>query len=142
MIQRIQSVWLLLAAVAGFMTTEAPVFKATLPSNVLYSLMATDSLLLFALLIGISCLALIAIFLFKQRPTQFKICIIGIILAIVAIALQVKEVEDYKAKTPAMVKGTYQLGGLLPVLMIIFLIMAARGIYKDQKLVKSLDRLR
>ena len=142
MIQRMQSVWLLLAAVCGFMTTEAAIFKATLANNTPGTVMASNSLLLFALLIGIACLAIIGIFFFKKRPTQFKLCIIGIILAIVAVALEVKDVEDYKSVNPALVKGTYQLGALLPLLMIIFLILAARGIYKDQKLVKSLDRLR
>jgi hypothetical protein len=136
-----QSVWLLLTALCGFMTTETALFKATLANNVVFSLMATGSLLLFAVLIGIACLAAIGIFLFKKRPTQFKLCIIGIILAILAVALEVMKVENYKTATP-MVRGTYQWGGLLPVLMIIFLIMAARGIYKDEKLVKSLDRLR
>jgi hypothetical protein len=142
MIQRIQSIWLLLAAIAGFLITEAPIFKATLANNVQRSVMATDSLLLFALIIGIACLCVIGIFLFKKRPTQIRLCIICIILSIVAVALEVKNVEDYKTATPGLVKGTYQLGALLPILMIIFLIMAARAIYKDQKLVKSLDRLR
>jgi len=142
MIQRIQSIWLLLAAICGFLVTEAPVFKVTLANNVQRSIMATDSLLLFAVIIGVSCLCAIGIFLFKKRPTQFRLCIISIILTIAAIALEVKNVEDYKAATPGILKGTYQLGALLPILMIIFLIMAARAIYKDQKLVKSLDRLR
>jgi hypothetical protein len=142
MIQRIQSVWLLLAAICGFLTTEAPVFKAVLAGNSQpYMLMATDSLLLFAVIMGTACLCLIAIFLFKRRPTQFKLSVICIILSAIALALQVRMVETYKT-TPGIVKGTYQIGGLLPVLMIIFLILAARGIYKDQKLVKSLDRLR
>lgn len=143
MIQRIQSVWLLLAALCGFLVlTDAPIFKATLANNVVRNLSANDSLLLFALIIGIACLSLIGIFLFKKRPTQIRLCIIGIILSIVAVVLEVKNVEDYKTATPGLVKGAYQLGALLPILMIIFLILAARGIYKDQKLVKSLDRLR
>jgi len=142
MIQRIQSVWLLLAAICGFLTTEAPIFKATLANNTLRSVMANDSLLLFAIIIGIACLCFIDIFLFKKRPTQIRLCIISIILTIVAIALEVKNVEDYKTATPGMVKGSYQFGALLPILIIVFLIMAIRGINKDQKLVKSLDRLR
>jgi hypothetical protein len=143
MIQRIQSVWLLLAAICGFLTTEAAIFKATLQGNGQpYSMMATDSLLLFAVIMGTACLCLIGIFLFKKRPIQFKLSIIGIILSVLALALQVKMVEGYKSTTPTMIKGTYQFGGLLPVLMIIFLILAARAIYKDEKLVKSLDRLR
>lgn len=142
MIQRIQSIWLLMAAICGFLVIEAPIFKVTMANNAFSYVLAANSLLLYALIIGIACLCVIAIFLFKKRPTQARLCIISIILAIAAVALEVKNVEDYKKATPGMVKGTYQLGALLPILMIIFLIMATRGIYKDQKLVKSLDRLR
>jgi len=136
-----QSVWLLLVAACGFMTTEAPIFKGVSANNAPSILMAADSLLLFALLIGISCLALIGIFLFKKRPTQFKLCIISILLAAVAVALEVMNVTGFKT-AKSITTGTYQLGSLLPLLMIIFLILAARGIYKDEKLVKSLDRIR
>ncbi|MBS1563288.1 MAG: DUF4293 domain-containing protein [Bacteroidetes bacterium] len=142
MIQRIQSIWLLLAAISGFLIMKAPIFEITLANNTLRSVMATDSLLLFALVIGIASLCVISIFLFKKRPTQFRLCILSIVLAIAAVALEVKNVEDYKSGTPGLLKGTYQPGALLPILMIIFLIMAARAIYKDEKLVKSLDRLR
>jgi len=131
-----------MAAICGFLVIEAPIFKVTMANNAFSYVLAANSLLLYALIIGIACLCVIAIFLFKKRPTQARLCIISIILAIAAVALEVKNVEDYKKATPGMVKGTYQLGALLPILMIIFLIMATRGIYKDQKLVKSLDRLR
>jgi len=142
MIQRIQSVWLLLAAICGFLATKPPIFSGTLANNAPADLLVGNSLLLFALLVGIACLCSIAIFLFKNRPIQIRLCIVNIILAVAAIALEVKNVEDYKKATPGMVKGAYQLGALLPILIIIFLIMAIRGIHKDQKLVKSLDRLR
>jgi len=142
MIQRIQSVWLLLAAICGFLATKAPIFSGTLANNSAIDLVAANSLLLFAVLVGIACLCCIAIFLFKNRPIQIRLCMVNIILAIGAIALEVKNVEDFKTGPPAIAKGAYQLGALLPILIIIFLIMAIRGIYKDQKLVKSLDRLR
>lgn len=123
------------------MIGDPSIYKATLANGSMSYLSASNSLLLYALMIGIGCLCLIAIFLFKKRPTQNRLCIISILLAIAAIALEVKNAESYKAQ-PGFVKGTYQLAALLPILMIIFLIMAIRGIHKDQKLVKSLDRLR
>ena len=142
MIQRKQTIWLLLAALCGFAMAKVPIFEATLSTNVIQQVMASDSLLLFALITGIAILAIICIFLFKNRTLQFKLVIITIILALAGIALQVWKVEGYKTATTNISKGTYQVGGLLPVAMVIFLILAARGIYKDEKLVKSLDRLR
>jgi peptidoglycan/LPS O-acetylase OafA/YrhL len=141
MLQRIQTIWLLLAAACGFSMYKVSIFEATLANNVIYKLSATESLLLFAVLMSIACLSLIAIFLFKNRPLQSKIVFISILLSIAAIALEVWQIEKYKSSV-TITKGTYEFGGLLPIVMTIFLILAARGIRKDEKLVKSLDRLR
>jgi peptidoglycan/LPS O-acetylase OafA/YrhL len=141
MLQRIQTIWLLLAAACGFSMYKVSIFEATLANNVIYKLSATESLLLFAVLMSVACLSLIAIFLFKNRPLQSKIVIISILLSIGAIALEVWQIQNYKSANP-ITKGTYEFGGLLPIVITIFLILAARGIRKDEKLVKSLDRLR
>lgn len=141
MIQRIQTVWLLLAVVCGFGMTKIPLFSATLPDTTTRELIATESLLLFAIVIVIAALALVTIFLFKNRPLQLKLTIFGIIASIGVIALEVYEIGQFKVAN-AIISGTYQWGGLLPIFMLIFFFLAARGIYKDQKLVKSLDRLR
>ena len=141
MLQRIQTIWLLLAAACGFSMYKVSIFEATLANNVIYKLSATESLLLFAVLMSVACLSLIAIFLFKNRPLQSKIVLISILLSISAIALEVWQIEKYKSSA-TITKGTYEFGGLLPIVMTIFLILAARGIRKDEKLVKSLDRLR
>ena len=39
-------------------------------------------------------------------------------------------------------RANYLLPAFLPVVMVVCLFLAARGIYKDEKLIKSLDRLR
>jgi hypothetical protein len=141
MIQRIQTIWLALAAACGFMMARAPLFNATLADNTMREYLATESLLAFALIIGVAILSVIAIFLFKNRTTQFKLAVTGILLSAIIVGLQVWAVENFK-KTIPLVKGTYQWGGLLPIAMFIFLWLAARAIRKDEKLVKSLDRLR
>lgn len=141
MIQRIQTVWLLLAAACGFGMIKVPLFSATLPDTSVRDLIATESLLLYAIVILISVMALATIFLFKNRPLQLKLSIFGIIASIGIITLEVYEIGVFKT-TYAITSGTYQWGGLLPIFMLIFFFLAARGIYKDQKLVKSLDRLR
>jgi hypothetical protein len=141
MIQRIQSVWLALAAICGFAMAKVPLFAATLPDGTVRHFLATESLLSFALAVGIATLATVTIFLFKNRKTQLQLVWLGILLSAVVIGLQVYSVEGFKTSTN-MTQGTYQWGGLLPIAMLIFLILAARGIRKDEKLIKSLDRLR
>lgn len=141
MIQRIQSVWLLLAAVCGFALTEVPLFIARMPNNVIKNVLGTESLAFFAASIGIACLALACIFLFKKRTLQFKLSVIGVIASALLTLLEVWQTEKLKTGTQ-LVKGSYYWGGLLPIAMIIFFILAARGIYRDERLIKSLDRLR
>ena len=141
MLQRIQTIWLLLAAACGFSMYKVTIFEAVLPNNTYYRLSATESLLLFAVIMSTACLSLIAVFLYKKRPLQGRIAIIGIILSIVATGVEVWKIDSYKSGV-TIIKGTYAWGGLLPIIMAVLLILAARGIYKDEKLVRSLDRLR
>jgi hypothetical protein len=141
MIQRIQSVWFLLAAVCGFAMSQVPLFIASFANNVTKNVVATESLLLFALSIAAALLAVFCIFLFRNRSLQFKLGIVGVLLSLLSIGLQVWQIEQFKA-TNALVKGTYYWGGLLPIAMTIFFILASRGVYKDERLVKSVDRLR
>ncbi len=141
MIQRVQSVWLFLAALCGFALTQIPLFIGTLANNVIKRIIATESLLLFALSICVACLAVACIFLFRNRPLQFKLTVTGVIISIAVIALEVWLIETFKTRN-TLIKGTYYWGGLLPIAMTIFFILAARGIYKDERLIKSNDRLR
>jgi len=141
MIQRVQTIWLLLAAVCGFALTQVPLFTGRLPNEIIRRVLATESLLLFALIIGAACLALACIFLFKNRPLQFKLSVTGVILSIIITGLEVWYIEGFK-RANALVKGTYYWGGLLPIAMVILFILATRGIYKDEKVIKSLNRLR
>jgi hypothetical protein len=78
---------------------------------------------------------LINIFNFKARSKQFWITIGLVVLSLLNIFL-------YWRATSHFLEGAYSLGALLSVAIPIFLFMAARGIRKDEKLVKSADRLR
>src|SRR5580693_3726316 len=106
MLQRIQTIWLLLASACGFSMYRVTLFEAILPNNTYYRLSATESLLLFAVIISIAILSLIAVFLFKKRPLQGRIVIIGIILSVAAIGLEVLEINSYKSSV-SITKGTY-----------------------------------
>lgn len=141
MIQRIQTVWLLLAAIIAFTYTQVPLFTGTLPDAVEIRFLPTEDLLLFALAVAVGLLAATAIFLFKNRSLQMKLCFFGLLGSIALIALEVFKLESFKTDN-ALTKGTYAWGSLLPILLVVFFILAWRGIRRDQKLIKSLDRLR
>jgi hypothetical protein len=64
-----------------------------------------------------------------------------VILSVGFIFLEYIRVEQFKTDN-LIQTGSYQIGALLPILMVVFFFLAARGIYRDEKLVKSMDRLR
>ena len=98
----------------------------------------TCALPIFILLILIS---FGAIALFKKRPLQSRLCLLGIVLCIALVVLEDHQVDVIKA-SPLYSSGSWMPGIALPIIIIVPLILAMRGIRKDQKLVRSLDRLR
>jgi hypothetical protein len=141
MIQRLQSVWLLLAAICAFVTYTLILYSGAVADGSQRLFALGDHFVMVALIIAIGVLCLATIFLFKNRKLQFRLTILAIVLTVGYLVLQYVSIEQFKTKN-AIVTGSYHVAALLPILVIIFLIMAARGIYKDDKLVKSLDRLR
>ena len=141
MIQRVQTIWLLLAAIAGFIITKVPLYQGILAGQAVKKYFSTENLLLSGVAIVAILSAIIAIFLFKNRSAQIKLTIFGILASVAFIALEIWQAENF-AKSNNVLKLSYLWGSLLPVTMIFFFILAAVNIRKDTKLVKSLDRLR
>jgi|SRR5690606_1429798 len=141
MIQRIQSLWLLVVVIAGFATYSLNLFIGTLPDGTKRVFPLAESLLLAIGSIILAILALICIFLYKNRKLQFRLSVLGAIFSFGFLFLEYTIVEKLKA-SENIISGSYQIGAILPIVMGIFFIIAARSIYKDEKLVKSLDRLR
>lgn len=145
MIQRIQSVWLLVAALMNAGLFYFDLYRAhaiTGAVDTLVRLRVADhfpSLLLTLVLIA---LPLVAIFMFRNRKQQRSMIMLSIVAIAGFIALVLMRVGNLTNQTPTPVNGTYWIGAVLPVISAVFLIMALRGINKDEKLVKSLDRLR
>jgi hypothetical protein len=149
MIQRIQSLFLLLAAIAGGTMGSFNLWKARLTRGNVASedyFNATSSYLIFIVLMVSTILALVTIFLYKNRKLQFRLTVLNIFLAIAVLCLIYFKVQGKAnalvSEGATIVSATFLLPAFLPVVMIVCLFLAARGIYKDEKLIKSLDRLR
>jgi hypothetical protein len=103
--------------------------------------LAPESLLLLILITLSVILSVGSVFLFRNRPLQKKLSLLGVLLSVSVLALEVIQVEELrKSLTP--VSGLWQFGALMPVLMMVCYILAFIGIRKDEALIKSLDRLR
>ncbi len=144
MLQRIQTIWLLLAGVAAFLTLKLPYYSgmklqtdpAVPVSYTKLTGMEPFQLLLVTTAIGI--IAFITIGLYKNRVLQLRLCVVAIVLEAVLIFLYYQVI---KSKYVAG-QGDYALTALIHSLIILFLFLAARNINKDEKLIKESDRLR
>lgn len=141
MIQRVQTIWLLIASALGFVEIKAPLYEGVLAGQTVKELTANQSLPLFALTAAVAVLALVTIFLYKNRSAQMTLIITGIFVSAALIGLEVWQENKFQ-QINGIQKGSFEWGALLPVAIIISLLLAARNISKDNKLIKSLDRLR
>ena len=136
MIQRIQSIWLLVASVVTFLTLKFSFYSGTyLPDNQYHQLNGTENILLMITTIALGVLTLITIFLYKTRIIQLRLCIAGILLDLLLLFLYYRAIQNFS-------KGEYAITAALHILIIIALIFAASGINKGEKLIRSSDRLR
>ena len=135
MIQRIQTIWLLLASACAFLTMKFAFFVGTNAQTPFNEFNATNNMILLVLSSVLGTLCLFNIFIFKQRKLQLWLCILAIIISTLNIYLYFVYKKDYPTSNLAL---TSVFAFLIPI----FLIFAAKGIYKDQKLVKSMNRLR
>lgn len=147
-IQRIQSVYLLIAIIlmAVFAFFPALSFQVGDRSFVYGALEAgkvgathIDPLMLM-LVVLITFLALIDIFLYKNLQRQMTVCFVDIIIGLamlVAIGIQA-----YLFGTRESVTMNWQWTLLLPVLSVIFLMMAHKSMSSDKKKLRDAYRLR
>ena len=68
--------------------------------------------------------------------------VMAIVINIGLISSLVMRVGNFTNQNPAPTNTSYMPGIVMPIVAMIFLFMAIGGIRKDQKLVRSLDRLR
>jgi phosphatidylserine synthase len=138
MIQRIQSVWLFLASVFNAITFRFPFYvgdwnKDAVEQTIDLNAQSTTVLTIITVLTGI--LAFVNIFLFSNRKLQLQLTIAGLGLSVLLLVLYFLEISNFN-------RGDIALWSLFYFAILVFYILAARGIRKDQKLIRSLDRLR
>ncbi len=136
MLQRIQSVWLLLASVCAFLTLKFPFYSGTNAKGISsYQLNGMENIILLSITLLVALFSLVILFLFKKRKLQFRLCFVLILIEVALIFLYYKEYQTFTL-------GTYSLSALLHLFIVLFVLFAAKAINKDEKLIKSSDRLR
>jgi len=139
MIQRIQTVWLFLAALFAALTYKFPFYTGNIISkeNVhLYEkLVASSSFLLLIFTAALVAGTIFIIFMYKNRKQQIWLTVAAAGLSIINIILYFTELKKFNS-------GSMSLTSVFALAIPVFLIVAINGMWKDEKLVKSLDRLR
>ena len=124
MLQRIQTVHLLLAAVI-----YATMF--VIPHSVGDKLRTVDAVFISALIT----FTVVVIFSYKNRKKQIRLGYLSLLFSLVffsMIAFAGNALEDEKAR----------VGAMLPLAAMLFIFLAIRAIKKDEELVRSSERLR
>lgn len=135
MIQRIQSIYLLLAALLPLYVGIFPLFpkEYLLFGSISYNV----PIILFGMLSGV--LILINIFNFKDRKKQFVVNRVAILLNFILLGLMIFGLLNLSGEEKSSVKG---IEPYFILISIVLLVLANKAIKKDEELVKSVDRLR
>lgn len=139
MIQRLQTVYMLLAVVIISLMFFLPISNAPRTQTGPFvdgdlDLYDNISLLSSVLVVMISGIA--NIFLYKNRKTQMLISVISSLLSIETFSLAL--IYTFTAAASACLS----IGFIFPLISFIFFLLSYRGIKKDDDLVKSSNRLR
>ena len=171
MIQRIQTLWLLLAvllSVAAFFFPLAnfgfefkgeqlsAIYKILPVKTAPYQYNAAWTVLIANCITGIT--AFITVFLYKNRRLQMRVLAFAFLFSLAEMALiffyqadagLTEAVTNICKGTPQIIdsvlqnaKITYNIASYFPLIQLVFFVFAMNGIKKDEALVKSSERLR
>ena len=155
MIQRIQSVFLLLAFAASLACFFFPIASFWGDMYVVklgllgveeefpYDEEWPNTVLLPAVMGLVGFLSFITIFLYKRRHVQMRLIRFNMLLNIVYLALIFfYYVPEMEVITVSNADYIHEAGIYLSIVPLIFLVLALRFIRRDEKLVRAADRLR
>ncbi len=150
MLQRVQTVFLFIITALSVLLAIVPFQKvSTYEITFLVSVKPdtvpgmTKSLILFPVIINhlIAVLALITIFLFKNRKMQMKLCtVIALVSVLLTALLYVFNYVEVQNSNDSVT--SFYIGSYFPIAMIVFSILSRIYIKKDEELVRSADRIR
>ena len=162
MIQRRQTIYMLLAVIASALLFFTPLMSFNADGEVMrftifgiknpietMSFSATYTWPLVVLTILMTVAPLVTIFLYKKRELQVRLCRLNMLLNIIFIGLVFVYYESDVLGVISAVENdiytldvAYFIGMVFPLVNLVMEILAIRGIKKDIELLKSIDRLR
>lgn len=153
MLQRIQTVYLFIASLAiyaFFLFPIASIFNNIGAKKIMITgayqalgnqVVQTENFLpltIATIILGL--LPLLLIFLYKNRNRQ-QVFIYGLVVIVLAHSYWLTQTVQNISES-VLKFSDYGIGAGLPSIVILFLVLAAKAVGRDEKLVKSADRLR
>lgn len=138
MIQRIQSIYLLLVVIACIAYIFVPVGQVKTAEGGFEIWLVKNDIPIMIGAIVVAALAFVSIFLFNNRKNQMKVVLVNIVLSVVLIGLFLFGLFQYMG----IQNYGFKFGAILPVFILLFNMLAYGSIKHDEALVKSMDRLR
>lgn len=162
MIQRRQTIFMLLAAIASVLLFFMPLASFNADGNVMrftvfgienpiesLTLSKSYTWPLMVLTVLMTILPIFTIFKYKKRELQVRLCHLAMLLNIIFIGLVFVYYDNDIQKVITAVENdsytldvAYFIGMALPLVNLVLEILAIKGIKKDIELLKSVDRLR
>lgn len=150
MIQRIQTLYLLLVVILGTLLCFFSPVQFLMPEATEYAhLYVLDKWPMAVMTIAVPLLAFLTIFLFKRRFLQVRLNIMNVIFCLGFYALlalyTAYVVKGHEPINDMPLKGAdwyINVWAAIPLVNLILLMMATRRILKDEALVRAADRLR
>jgi hypothetical protein len=155
MIQRIQSIFLLVVVIISSLLFFLPIAAFSYGTETYIqklfctSIASQPGCAATAYYLGIingviALIALITIFLFRNRKLQIRLGNLNLVLIVAMIVLMFVAIDK---NSTSLVQGVtlpiqYRIGAWLTILLIVFTFLANRFIKKDDDLVRSADRVR
>ena len=151
MIQRIQSVYLLLTAIFYTIILFVPiaylgneyVFNAWSFSTI-KGIKLDNTFYLALMAIAIAIISLVAIFMYKNRQRQSKVCLSLVVLIMIFCVFIYFIYPEFMLKriVGPNLAVNYTVWSILSVVPFLFVILANKAILKDDKKIRAADRLR
>lgn len=145
MIQRKQSLWLFIAALLNAGVFYFDFYRYHVIENGVdtqKALRVSDHYPSLLIALVMTLLPLVTIFMYAKRKRQVSMTFVSILSIGSFITLALNRVTGISKMVPAPTNESYWIGAVLPVVAIVFLVLAMIGIRRDEQLVKSVDRLR
>lgn len=154
MIQRIQTLYLLVATILMAVTLFAPLawFAGHAGQFGLYAFSlrtadgeAVQPTYYMGIVLALACvLPLVTIFLFRRRLLQVRLCAVELVLLLGAIVM---EGVYYYLSSRVFAEQTFHMQGFkpaiaLPLVCLLFVFLAARAVLRDEVMVRAADRIR